>query len=361
MNNCAHCGTPTAGRFCGACGHEVGGATWGRGGDPDAATNMPPGQNFSSDDANATTQYSPDAQSSGPFEGYYGATGPIPLRYPQAETAANAPHTGSSPMTRTVSEPPRRSTSWLPILTAVAGLMVMALVGYLVFGRGDNAQSDTAASVNPGTSSVAAPSSSQPSSTTSSSQTSAQNNPANVAPTKNGAESSTSSSSSSSSTSTSTSPQEEFSKIGNIAGRTNYNGVDYGFVRNGSSVSVFSSDSGAKSIGSVTLQAPGNDLTFVNVAGCNKPVLVFNASRDKGSAAYGWDGSGYQAYVAQGNGDLSPSAGTGGGIPPAYGVNRRGSGIEYRDDESKKERNKGNYFDRCVGGSSDVLHFVKTP
>lgn len=131
-------------------------------------------------------------------------------------------------------------------------------------------------------------------------------------------------------------------------------------TRSGNSVTVWQSGSnGASQVGSFTLYGGGgsNGLEFLNLPGCSKPVVAWNAAGPSGSAAYGFDGSGYQAYVGSSGGGMSPSGGT--GTPPrAYGVNGYNGMLEVRDSVERKTRGQGNMFDSCTSASPDVLHMV---
>ena len=89
-------------------------------------------------------------------------------------------------------------------------------------------------------------------------------------------------------------------------------------------------------------------------SGCTAPVVAWNAAGPSGSAAYGYDGSGYSAYVGSASGSLSPS----GGSPKSYGVNSYNGMLEIRDSAKQKDRGSGNHFDSCESASPDILHMV---
>lgn len=134
-------------------------------------------------------------------------------------------------------------------------------------------------------------------------------------------------------------------------------GSDYAMTREGNTVTVWRAGSeGASRIGSFTLRGGGgsNGLDFINLPGCSAPVVAWNAASASGSAAYGYDGSGYQAYVGSSSGSMSPS----GGSPSSYGVNAYNGMLEIRDSSKQKARGSGNHFDSCESASPDVLHMV---
>ena len=85
--------------------------------------------------------------------------------------------------------------------------------------------------------------------------------------------------------------------------------------------------------------------------------MAWNAAGSSGSAAYGFDGSGYQAYVGSSGGSMTPSGGA--GTPPrSYGVNSYNGMLEMRDTAKQKNRGSGNHFDSCESAGPDVLHMV---
>lgn len=149
--------------------------------------------------------------------------------------------------------------------------------------------------------------------------------------------------------------------LGGLVTTTSMGGSTYGMTRSGDDVTVWQDGSdGAEQVGSFTLHGGGGNggLEFLDLPGCSKPVIAWNAVGSFGSAAYGFDGSGYQAYVGSAEGSMSPSGGTG-APPKAFGVNSDNGMLEVRDDEAHKARGQGNHFDSCESGSPDVLHLVR--
>lgn len=144
-----------------------------------------------------------------------------------------------------------------------------------------------------------------------------------------------------------------------------HDGTEYAMTRQGTSVGIYVVDSGAARQ-EATFQLAGEPdmrpvaqthLELISLPFCSKPTVVFNARAEKGSAAFGWDGSGYQAYKApSGEWNMSPTGGDG-ASSRTYGVTLDGNTIVYRDtkDTPLEKRTR---FSSCTGtsGSVDELH-----
>ena len=135
---------------------------------------------------------------------------------------------------------------------------------------------------------------------------------------------------------------------------------NYTAVRAGNHFSIFDSTNG-QSISSFTVLGDFSDTDFKQLPNCTHPTIVHNTSKAKGSALFGWDGTGYQAYVPRSgdsSGVLYPEGGDGGSVNK-YGVNASDQGVEIRA-TSKESRGSGQQYDGCIGGTggSDALHPV---
>lgn len=134
----------------------------------------------------------------------------------------------------------------------------------------------------------------------------------------------------------------------------------YAVTMDGLSVGIYeASSSGPKKLADITLgdkpyfKQRGTSLDLVVLPNCSKPILTFN-SIGAGSAAYGWTGSEYKIYKAQGF-DLHPTEDTNDPVPE-WGVYHENGGIGFR----AKKGGKVDYFTSCSSAEPDVLKYDHT-
>lgn len=362
MATCSNCGTAGQGSFCTNCGTPLG---------SDAATNVAAERaNIQSENTGQATYYTPQSVAAAPFEGYESASSRPPQ--PQA-----APEPVSQASTISSMSAPRRGSLLLPTLTAVATIAVLALVAYLFLRPNNDNNNVSAPVVSPGSSTSVSQQPTSETQTSSSSSTAqptqtethtqvetAAPQPAETTTVTQTAEAPQTSSGSSESASSSESADPSTALNSEGAGadqavKASTGENDYLAARRGSSVTIYeAAGSDIKTAGTVNLQGQVGSIDFISLSECSKPILIHNAGSSKGSSAYGWDGSGYQAYLSGDKGNMYPTAGDGGSIY-AYGVNEYNGGIEYRDAKGV-ERGQGNHFYKCTGdSSSDVLVWDK--
>lgn len=350
--HCAECGEPMVGPFCAHCGTRSAQVTVGA-----------PAAEAAHDEP---TRMRADAQPDSPYRGY---------------ADSDDAYDPSGDPTPAASGGPNRTNQMLLALIAVVSIAVVGMLTYLFMHR--DARSTAEAPAVSGASSSHA-GTSRPSSTSSDASkkgpTQGSSGEANTsagsgdsqdsggasnsdAPGGNDASGGSAPDSSATGGSATSDPSPHTTDVGQLDGlvtTTSMGGTTYGMTRHGSELTVWQSGSdGAEKVGSVTLYGGGGNggLEFLNLPGCTKPVIAWNASGSSGSAAYGFDGSGYQAYVGSAEGSMSPSGGTG-SPPNAYGVNPDNGMLEVRDTVDRRDRGQGNHFDRCESASPDVLHMV---
>lgn len=340
--HCAECGEQVSGPFCSNCGTRTAvGATAG------ANTS---GAFFDEE----PTRLGADRAADQPYNGYasddadeYG--GGVPPVEPAATSSAR----------------PAKTNQMLVALIAVVALAVVGMLGYLFTnGRGDDKADPPPVSDSSTSAPTKSTSSSTSSSTTQSSTSSP--DPSTTQGNSNGGNNGGGGAPAPAPSQTTEEPAPApapspsttgVSELPGLVKTTSMGGSDYAMTREGNTVTVWRAGSeGASRIGSFTLRGGGgsNGLDFINLPGCSAPVVAWNAASASGSAAYGYDGSGYQAYVGSSSGSMSPS----GGSPSSYGVNAYNGMLEIRDSSKQKARGSGNHFDSCESASPDVLHMV---
>lgn len=281
-----------------------------------------------------------------------------------------------------------RANQVLVALIALTALAVAALTGYLLTRGGPQRQADVPAvsdSSDPVTSTAPAPSSASGTSTASTATGAASTPPSaqssgaapTQAPTQPPAPAPAPAQTTPRAPQETTAPtapattqeppretqptQQGIDALSGVEAVTSVGGSRFAVTRNGNTASVYvGDDSSAHSLGSVTLYGGGGQrLEMLTLPGCSHPIVLWNAAGDTGSAAYGFDGSGYQSYAGTEAGELTPSGGTG-RPAAAYGVNMLPDGsLEVRNSAAQKARGSGNHFDRCVGsGPADVLNWA---
>lgn len=132
---------------------------------------------------------------------------------------------------------------------------------------------------------------------------------------------------------------------------------DYAAGRDGSALTVYRTSGGSpEAVGHLTLNGSGSDVSMVNLPGCTAPIVVWDTSTGRGSAAFGMDDSGtYQMFVARsGQYNLYPEGGDG-SRASTYGVYDRGTSIAYNDDGSTPY----NQFDGCESDGTTLHWFTK--
>lgn len=349
MTECARCATPGNRAFCGNCGAALA---------ADAPTATAAAQHSNPGVANDPTHYvAAEGANQRPYEGYQSAG-----FAPPSAAAATHDTTGATTDTARMPSPPSRTPNVLIALTAVAATVVLALVAFLLLrpGQNDGGQNNGTPAVissgsrtNSGDTSATASETSTASSDSSSSQSSSTSTTSEQT-SQPAAETTTVTSTQSAN------PNDgDFSAVtrgaDSVTDKVTVGGTSYQAARVGNTVTIYEGSSDGKKYSVGILGKPG-DLALVALSQCSHPILLHNAANDAASAAYGWDGSGYQAYKSDGE-DLNPDNGNGAGAT-AHGVNEYNGGVEYRD-SAKVSRGNGNHFYQCTGSSgADVLDFA---
>ena len=316
---------------------------------------------------NAPTYTGPAVAGSQPFPGY--ETGPMPVGSGAApEATASSAATGS-----TSAAQPARSNTVLATLTGLVGIVVVALGAVLFINhskKNDATPQQTVAAASSASNNVApsaAPTASNSAPTTQASQpmsqaqTTVTNGPTQAAPAPQNdggnpapaqpvpAQTSTVTAGGGTSTDQLTAGADYTSTSGNFVS-----------AQRGNTVTIYDKTS-ASTVSTFTVLGDTQKSELVPLPGCSHPVFVHDTNHSqRGSALFGWDGSGYHAYtvIPGDNENLYPRAGDGSGLN-TYGVSVVNGSVEVRDTSKQRHAGSGNTFSQCLSSNPDVLKWDK--